>query len=385
MDFIRSDLLYLSVDAMFACLLFLCISARKGGLLLVAIFASLALALKLILFIGLRPFEAGNDTLAYYHTFQLLDELSTAREIGGTYGGTEKSGELLYWPFAALIKSIIGDNFRFYLIISALISGYLTYLGNKKLISEHPLQKGKKDLSIAIICTYLVFLSLEIAYFGGHIRSALGVPLALISYCLALQRNIIASIVVLFFAIGFHNSAISILPLLLIEVLAPQFKPSRKATLFIGSSLVAAFLFGKLNGIGSLMNAIGGYYSSRYTDYVEYEGFNIQSIFSTAYFWIILIYLIIFLIIGYKRVHFYAFYYFGLILAFASTPKISERFFAYILICLPLLLYQSLRTRMSDNSSLLITSALSVALSPLVVTSYAVTTSLSIQSYIYPR
>lgn len=385
MEFIRSDILYLSIDALVACLVVVGMAVHRGGGIVVAAFTVIALIFKLVVFVGLRPFDAGNDTIGYYYTFQSLEGVATAREIGGGYGGTEKSSELLYWPFVAFIKPILGDSFGLFLNVSILICGYFTYLGNKRLVDPDGQLDRKKRFALSIIITYLVFLSFEIVYFGGHIRSAFGIPLALMSYYFASKKRVAAAAVTFLFAIGFHNSAISILPLLLMEIFTPQIRQSRKITLLIIASLAIFFVFGKFIGVGGIMSAIGGYYSDRYLAYVEYAGFNITSVFTTAYFWIILMYLALFLLIGYRKVHFYAFYYMSLILVFSSTPKISERFFAYILICLPFLFYASLRTRFSEEKSILLAMALSYAINPLVITSYAVTSTLSIHSYIYPR
>lgn len=385
MEFIRSDIFYLSIDALVACLVISSMTVRRKVHIFVTFFTAIALVFKLIIFVGLRPFDAGNDTITYYYTFQSLEGIATAREVGGKYGGTEMSGELLYWPFAALLKPLLGESFRLFLIASILICGYFTYLGNKKLIDPDSQLDRSNRFTLSIIITYLVFLSFEIAYFGGHIRSALGIPLALISYHFAIKKKVAAAAAALFLATGFHSSAISILPLLLVELFTPQVRQSRKITILIFVFLAIFFVFGKLNGAGSIMNVIGGYYSNRYLAYVQYGGFNISSIFNTAYFWIILMYLATFVLIGYRKVHFYAFYYMGLVLAFSSTPKISERFFAYILVCLPFLFYTSLRTRFNEKKSILLTLVLSYAINPVVITSYAVTSTLSINSYIYPR
>lgn len=384
-DFIRSDIFYLLLDILVVFLFIYSTSVNLKATTLAGVFIFIVLACKLVIFIGLRPFDAGNDTITYYYTFQSLKGIDTAREVGGIYGGTEMSGEFLYWSFAAFLKILLNNSFGLFLISSILICGYLTYFGNKKLVDfDSHLDKRQRFIT-SVILTYLVFLSLEIAYFGGHIRSAFGIPIALISYYFAIKKNAVAAALLLFFATGFHNSAISILPLLLIEILTPNIRQSKKITLFILVYLAFLFFFGTLIGTESLMRIIGGYYADRYLAYVQYVGFNITSIFNTAYFWIILMYLAIFLLIGYKKVHFYAFYYMGLILAFSSTPKISERFFAYILIILPFLLYTSLRTRFNEKKSIFYSLLFFNLISPFVITSYAVISTLGIHSYLNPR
>ena len=385
MGFIRSDIVYLLIDLLVICLLFLALFVRRKGLIVAGLFAAIAIIFKLVVFVGLRPFDAGNDTIGYYYTFKLLQGVATARNVGGTYGGTEQSGELLYWPFAAFLKPLLDGSFRLFLIVSILISAYLTYIGNKKFVGFDKSLGWKDRVSISIIITYLVFLSFEIAYFGGHIRSALGIPFALISYYFASKKKLVATAFTFFLALGFHNSAISVLPLLVMEIFMPQVRQSKNITMFIILLLVAAFLFGKLGGVGSVIGFFSDYYHERYVAYVEYGAFNIQSIFGTAYFWIILIFIFFFLSVGYRKAHFYVFYYFGMVLLFSETPKISERFFAYILIFIPFLLYYSLRIRFDRDKSILLTVLFFYAVSPLVVTSYAVTGTLSIYSYILGR
>lgn len=381
MELIRSDVFYLFIDLLFLSLF--CLFVLRGlNVYPVAVFSIILFVFKLVIFVGMRPFDAGNDTIGYYNTFQLLDGVSGARYIGGTYGGTEQAGEVLYWPFVALVKPLLGDSFRAFLIFSILVSGYLSYLVNRKLIGLAGQLDRKDQFATAAIITYLVFLSFEIAYFGGHIRSAFGVPLAVLSFYFAARGRILVSIFVFLLAIGFHNSVITILPLLLIIALF-KFRVTSWTTMFLIFMLVASFFAGKYDMVGEVAGLFSGYYSERYKAYVNYEGFNISSVYSTVYFWIILLHVLFFLVVGYGRAHFYVFYYVSLIFLFSSTPKISERFFAYILICLPLFLYMSLRYRLKNNDALLVTVLIYSFLSPFVVTSYAVSNSLNIFTYIY--
>src|SRR3990167_2914683 len=95
-EFVRSDIFYLSIDFLVACLIIVSMIVRRDSHIVVAVFTVIALILKLIIFVGFRPFDAGNDTIGYYHTFQSLEGISSARDVGGMYGGTEKASELLY-------------------------------------------------------------------------------------------------------------------------------------------------------------------------------------------------------------------------------------------------------------------------------------------------
>ena len=287
MELIRSDVFYLFIDLLFLSLF--CLFVLRGlNVYPVAVFSIILFVFKLVIFVGMRPFDAGNDTIGYYNTFQLLDGVSGARYIGGTYGGTEQAGEVLYWPFVALVKPLLGDSFRAFLIFSILVSGYLSYLVNRKLIGLAGQLDRKDQFATAAIITYLVFLSFEIAYFGGHIRSAFGVPLAVLSFYFAARGRILVSIFVFLLAIGFHNSVITILPLLLIIALF-KFRVTSWTTMFLIFMLVASFFAGKYDMVGEVAGLFSGYYSERYKAYVNYEGFNISSVYSTVYFWIILL------------------------------------------------------------------------------------------------
>ncbi|MFR0716565.1 EpsG family protein [Enterobacterales bacterium BD_CKDN230030183-1A_HGKHYDSX7] len=384
-EFLRNDIFYLGIDAAALCLALACLAVYKRSYTAVAIFSLTALLLKLIVFVGFRPFDAGNDTIGYYETFQALRGIFDAREVGGMYGGTEQASELLYWPFAAFLKMIFGESFRLFLIVSILLCSYMTYWGNRGLIASQEEFSRREIFALSVVLTYLVFLSFEIVYFGGHIRSAFGIPLSLLAYNFAVRKRVLSMSVALFLAVGFHTSAIIVLPLLLIELVTPEMRRTRGATVLILVVLLVCFIFGRAGGIGSVMTLIGGYYAERYRAYVAYENFNITSVYATVYFWIILAHVLSFLIIGYRKVHFYAFYFLCLIFVFSPTPKISERFFAYVLICLPFLLFLSLRTRFTMRTAIALTVGVSFILAPLVVTSYAVTSTLSINSYIYPR
>lgn len=381
LEFLRSDIFYLAIDISVACLFVITIISGKNHLATFWLI-SLCLTVKLVAFVGFRPFDAGNDTSGYYYAFQYIDGISSARRIGGSiYGGSENP-ELLYWPFAALFKQLTGGGFREFLVISILIPAYLTYAGNKRLVGwDREISETRLKL-LAAFFTYLVFISFEIAYFGGHIRSAIGVPLAFLSYYYATQRRFAPTAALFLLALGFHNSAISIIPLLAFEFLFPRFSISRKVSISIVTGCISALVLGKFVGVSGMVGLLGSYYSGRLEDYINYGGFNITSIFTTGYFWIILAHLAAFLALGYNRLHFYAFYYFGLVLLFSATPKISERYFAYILICLPVLLFFSLRNRLTEKKSLIALLLICYSIGFLVLTSYAVTKGLSINSYL---
>ncbi|UEM38254.1 EpsG family protein [Pectobacterium aquaticum] len=379
-SFFRSDIFYIMMDVL-VFLLFISYAAKRREGFIFFLTAFFIVSLKLLIFVGLRPFDAGNDTIHYYYTFQSLGDISGARDIGiQDYGNSE----LLYWPFAALFKVLISSDFQVYLIFSIFISAYLVYMCNKLAVEYIGENARWHQASLALIFTYAVFLSFEIAYFGGHIRSAFGVPLAFISYMFALNRKFWLTLLFFSLSLCFHNSAISVAPLLIVEFLKINFSYSKKMTVSVVTAFLVAFLIGKFEGLQSIIQLAGGFYSQRYTDYYEYKNFNITSVFTTGYFLIIILHVVIFLAIGYARIHFYFFYYFFLILLFSATPKISERYFAYILICLPFLLYSSLKNRFCESKSLIITIVVCFMAGLLTITSYGAVSTLSIHSFLFP-
>ncbi|RJL30202.1 EpsG family protein [Pectobacterium polaris] len=381
-DFLRNDFFYILIDVfVFFVFIFYAITEKKSVVFfLLGVFF---ISIKLFIFVGLRPFDSGNDTIHYYYTFLSLKDVFGARDVGiEDYGNSE----FLYWPFAAVFKLIISADFQWFLVFSIFLSALLVYKSNKLAISAVIINNTfSKNSALAVIMTYMVFISFEIAYFGGHIRSAFGVPLAFSAYLCAVNRKKLSAILLFFLSLGFHNSAISIAPLIILEICNFKLESSKKMTFFIVISLVLAFFVGRYEGIQGLMSLSGEYYSQRYTDYYEYTNFNITSVFTTGYFFIISFHLLVFLIAGYGRLHFYMFYYFFLILLFSSTPKLSERYFAYILICLPFLLYQSLRYRVKDSSALVITIIICFMAGFLTITSYGVISTLNIDSFFFPN
>lgn len=379
-SFFRSDIFYIVIDAL-VFLLFISYAAKKREGFIFFLTTFFLIFFKLLIFVGLRPFDAGNDTIHYYYTFQSLRDISGARDIGiQDYGNSE----LLYWPFAAVFKLLISSDFQVFLIFSIFLSACLVYICNKMAVEYIGERVSWHQASLALVFTYAVFLSFEIAYFGGHIRSAFGVPLAFISYMFAVNRKF--WLMLFFFGISlcFHNSAISVAPLLIVEFLKINFTSSKKMTVSLLTAFLIAFLIGKFEGLQSIMQLAGGFYSQRYTDYYEYTNFNINSVFTTGYFLIIVIHIMIFLIVGYGRIHFYTFYYFFLILLFSATPKISERYFAYILVCLPFLLYLSLKNRFRESKALIMTVIICFLAGLLTITSYGATSTLSIHSFLFP-
>ncbi|MFE8148800.1 EpsG family protein [Brenneria goodwinii] len=382
MTYLRSDVFYIAIDILVFILFISYSIARKESLVffLVTLFL---ISIKLLIFVGLRPFDAGNDTIHYYYTFQSLRSISGARDVGiQDYGNSE----LLYWPVAAFFKSIISSDFQWYLIFSIFFSAYLVYKGNKMAIATIECDRTQwQKVALALLFTYMVFLSFEIAYFGGHIRSAFGVPFAFIAYICAVNKKFWATILFFAISISLHNSAISVAPLLMIEIFKINLNASKKMTFAIVIAFLVAFLIGKYEGLQGIMQLAGSFYSQRYTDYYEYTNFNITSVFTTGYFFIIVIHLLIFLAIGYGRLHFYVFYYFFLVLLFSATPKVSERYFAYILIFLPFLLYNSLRSRFRESNALVMTISVCFLAGLLTITSYGVTSTLSIYSFLFPN
>ena len=379
LDYLRTDLAYIAFDV---CTLTLALIAlSRNAYTAVSAILLMFLTIKLTVIVGMRPLSAGNDTLPYYRTFQAIEGVGNARDVGASYYGNT---ELLYWPSAAVFKWF-SDEFTLFLTLSILASAALVYFGNRGLAAIGTQHSGVAVGAIAALMTYLAFMTYEIAYFGGHIRAAIGVPLVLLSFYFATRRKLILAALFFLIGLGYHNSSISVLPLLLFQLAFPHLKRSRRNTALLIVSLVLAFLIGQFGQLGNILELLGGFYYDRYIDYFEYTGFNITSVFQTTFFWIILAHIVLFLLLGYREIHIYAFYYMFLVLLFSSTPKISERYFAFILLCLPLLLFISVRERFREGTSIVLVVAFYLAIGLLAVTSQGLLSTLGLTSILLRR
>ena len=299
------------------------------------------------IFIGLRPLDAGNDTIRYAFTYLQLNSWTTAPEIGSRFFG---SIEPFYWYFAYSVK-LFGADIQFFLIISILLSTFLTFIAIKSIDSK------KIDLNTALLLTLLVFCTYSIVYLSNHMRASIAIPLCLASFIFATRNKGIISLLLIAIAIGFHNSALLIVPAL---ILGFNINPSntRREKTFIILFLITCFLLS--SSITTIFqttipilseNAIHKIYI--YTN----NQFDIQSVYTSKNFYFIILHIFVFIMLKHEKVHFYAYYVLSLILVLSPIPILADRYFAYLMPLLPALLYLSLSTRYSQTATVLILSA----------------------------
>lgn len=296
------------------------------------------LFLFVLLIIGLRPVDTANDTGHYVYVYAMLYSFSTASETGQDYFG---STEPLFWIFAYLIK-VAGASEQLFLVCSAVCSSIIL------LWSIWGLEKKSIDLNRALWLTLLgLFCTYSMAYMSNHMRASMAIPLTIAAFAFSTRNKLLAAGGALLLAVGFHNSAMLMIPVLL---LGNKVNPSnsRKEKLLILVVLVGCLAVSNLAiaTIQMLAPNFSGVVEAKVILYSNQQ-FEIQSIYTALNFWLILGHVLVFLLVGYGVSHLFAYYVLAISLLLSPIPILSDRYFAYVMPLLPLLMYLSLSRRFS--------------------------------------
>ena len=345
-NFYRSDLLYIFIGLIF----FFMVLYYKGtednkaaNLLSYYIFTLIAFTI-FLLYIGLRPDSAGNDTEAYVVAFRRLSSLSTAWSDGVSAFGNK---EPLFWPVLYLFKELMLSE-NFFILFTSFVSCVLTFVFYKLYIRRFQLN----GVYVPIFLVLLLF-SYELVYFGNLIRVSWAFPLCAISLVISIEKPK-TSLAIAALAVSFHFSSLIILPYIFL----------RKVYFFHNlNRLSLVLLFGTVLIVSELVLPYLGVFSKAYmggaiSDKVELyqnHAFNLTSIFTTLNFWIVSFHVLLILIMGNKERYFPVIYIYSVILFLSPLAKFSERYFPLVLLFLPVVLFDCLRKKFSDSLALILT------------------------------
>lgn len=271
--------------------------------------------------IGFRDFSAGNDTIRYVYAFEKLTDISSSREVGMVFFG---NSELLFWPLAALLKSIV-DDARFFLVATSTFS-FFSSLWAFYSIGKNLLEMDKyRSLEIAAVSCVIAFSIYQLVYFGNHIRASVAIPIACVSLSLAGEKRL-QSVLLMALAAGFHSSVLLLYPVLLYAMFG-HYKIHTFFLIFIigfiGASNIEYFypLFSFL-GLDMKVNL---YVSEK----VETQ---IESIFLMSSTWVILLLGAVSTLVTNERYRVITSLLIILVVALSVMPIVSVRYFPVLLL-----------------------------------------------------
>lgn len=276
-------------------------------------------------FVGLRPFDAGGDTIAYLQGFSRLGSVLSAASDAG-YGS-----EISFWPVQAFLKMFL--DARGWFVAHFLIISFLVYVAYKELLRDSP---------ISPLIFSSVFLTFFVLYSGNTMRQAYAMPLGLMAFFLYFKGNTKASLLMLAAAVSFHWSALIILA-------APfvRFVPYRRRYYLL--SLMGLLILGFLSA--DLVNILVSLFQFEWM--VQKSGLyieglresHIEAVWKTVNFWLCLS---VFLCAVMSKMFYkpenknlfgYLFFFQCLMIFFVRQVDISERYMAYFLLALPAVVF----------------------------------------------
>ncbi len=348
-EFLRSDL-FIASTAIILILASLLFNQRRTNLTaywLVGFFLLLTLYINIVSF---RPLNAGNDTAGYVRVFNCLEDVESASALGSKLYGNE---EFLFWKASACLKYFT-SNPRIFIFIVSICSLFLVLLCVRT-ACVHYCKEEAYLYPILCLCSYYAYC---LVYFGNHLRASIAIPLCVLAMLLQLQRRrTFWSVLCLLLALGMHLSAIFFIPFIFLTKWLPSGNTLRFRLLLIAilfliwiSGMLFFSYFQSENfeyGILGIKNKVILYST---------HNFNLDSIYESVMFWFITTSILISIALGVSRIHYISIYIYSLILFTSPVAKLSERFFPFILILLPLIFYISIRKHFDTKHSIAITS-----------------------------
>ena len=192
--------------------------------------SALALMIPIILWAGFRTLYIG-DTSMYVRSFRgMPDTFAGLSEYMSSI--TKDKG---FYFFSALIRILISDNYRVYLLIIAAIQGLILALVFRKYSSDY-------WLSVFLFIAATDYIS----WMFNGIRQFIAVVIVLAGTKWLLEKRYIPYIILVLFASLFHQTALIMLPIAFIV----QGKAwNGKTILFIVLSVIAVFFVDKFTNI----------------------------------------------------------------------------------------------------------------------------------------
>ncbi|WP_434212110.1 EpsG family protein [[Pseudomonas] boreopolis] len=297
----------------------------KGQTALLLFFVVLPIFIYGLYLVGFRPETAGNDTPRYVATYRNLSGFHNARDVGNSYYG---NSELLLWPFQSLFKPFL--SVRGWLIANYCLVFFLVYVYYRRV---------GKSLHLASSIFALVFMTFFLVYAGNTMRQVLAIPIGALGFHLYRRGNVLAAILTLCVAIGFHWSAT-------VLILAPIFSLGlfrRDKIYFLVPPLAALASTVLYDVIGTLVHVLNiAAFTDRFDLYFA-EGHisHVGQVWKTTNFWICSLTSFVFLLVcrpsryDDKSLHQFTLLFLTLMLFGMSNADFSERYMPYILLVVP--------------------------------------------------
>ncbi len=291
-----------------------------------------------LLIVGMRDGNSAGDTPQYLYVFDNLRTLNTSWLDGfQLYGNTE----LLFWPTAYVFKAL-GFSAEVWMgmvvVVTTMLVGY-----------------GYKNLGLGRLW-YIPFSGLYLTYyivFMAAIRQSIAESLVLLALVFVRRNNIIASIVILLIAAGYHSSALLGFSLIFLNrfsinprIITVSILVAVVASVLAPSVLAAVFeVLGFENTLGKVMmySAVDG-------------GNEFGNLFHHKQFLLLLFVVISYLSIlrgsddiVYKFIFFLVFTLFF----FWSMPVMSGRVMGYLTLLLPYMLIKITQEFLSESNSMI--------------------------------
>lgn len=156
-----------------------------------------------IVFIGLRPEDAGFDTHNYIKTYKNLGSPLSAYENGKIWFG---NSELLWWPIQSLFSAFLSP--QNWLLINYFISFFLVFCVYKRI---------SKFYGITSTIFPLVFLTFYFVFSGNAMRQAISLPIGIVAFFMFFEKKYTHWLTLALLATFLHWSSI-------IFFLAPMFR-----------------------------------------------------------------------------------------------------------------------------------------------------------------
>lgn len=343
-EFFRSDLFVATITFVFA--VSSLTVADSGQRRAMYWFWNCCLLLSLfVCIIASRPLGAGNDTPGYVRVFERLSGLGTATEVGASEYGNQ---EFIFWKVSALFKYFC-DNPSIYIAFFSLCS-FAFVVGCVRLVCRRYCDHEFLLYPAFCLCVYLSYC---LVYFGNHLRASVAIPISILAILLRMEKRWAFALLCFVVAFGFHISVIFLLPLFVFSGYFPD-GDSRRARVYAILAFVLSGVSGSLffdvidpNWFEFKLFGLGG----KVNLYLSHD-FNLNSIYETFNFWFVGVSVLCCVFLGLGRLHFVVIYFYCLVLFFAPVPKVSERFFPFALILLPVVSYLSLRQRFGVRASI---------------------------------
>jgi hypothetical protein len=295
-----------------------------------AVMLMLVAFIAVISIVGFRPVALVGDTARYLYVFSSLSDVRYAWLDGAELFGNE---EILFWPFAGVLKSI-GFGGRAWLVTIVVWFFIFTLMSYRRLFLD----------SSWVIVFPALFLTFHLVFLNS-IRQSMVECLVLLAFTFLISRNIKIAFLFLIFASFFHTSAYFAIPLFLLSLKELRVSPKLSIILILFSlafaplfSIMAESFFGGFSGgIGDKIDSyVTKSNANEYANLWGLKQFQLMVLVSSIYF----------VTFSFKSLNKGALlynwiaYYLLLVLFTSLVPVISGRLMQFLSLVFPIMVWE---------------------------------------------